>query len=379
MINRIPVGLTAEQWDAIVSGLETHPSTINDYRKVLNLLHSYKDGSVRVNLMTREQAAEYYGYLDQRAAEGTLSANTVHRYKATLRSIGARIEEAQSVFPGYVNPFTRLVKNEIRKPTVYTEDMFTDPDTIKRLFEALPELKRTESLIIELMLNTGFSPNQINNLKVSDFHNDRAHPETLELTVPVGILLEKTKNPYTESAYYNNGMPVEIARTSASTVTWNYYGTYTFLDTYTDKLRSFVPDLGQNTDERSFFMTARHMNYSYRAMHHLILVACQNAGLPERALTPNQISMYGMIKSYLLDTALRKHAELDRKLAAAGSEAEKEKIRAEIHETEKVFLPLARRGWIGNWKDRYPIPMQNQINSIKQQLGEEFLLKAVGL
>ena len=122
MKNRTPEGLTSGQWSAVIEGLENRPSTVNDYRKVLNLLHAYGTGDFHISSLTREQAAEYFAYLDRRGSEGTLSDNTIHRYKATLRSIGTRIEKNPSLWPGYTNPFSGLVTNENRKRTEYSTE-----------------------------------------------------------------------------------------------------------------------------------------------------------------------------------------------------------------------------------------------------------------
>ena len=94
----------------------------------------------KIPFLTREQAAEYFAYLDRRGAEGTLSDNTIHRYKATLRSIGTRIEKNPSLWPGYTNPFSGLVTNENRKRTEYREDMFADPEVIRKIFADEPRV-----------------------------------------------------------------------------------------------------------------------------------------------------------------------------------------------------------------------------------------------
>ena len=127
MKDRAPEGLTPDKWGAVINGLESRRTTVNDYRKVLNLLHAYNDSSFNIETLTKEQAVEYFNYLDGRLKNGTLSDNTVHRYKATLRSIGARMEKRNDVWPGYVNPFSGLVTNENRQRTVFNESLFPLP------------------------------------------------------------------------------------------------------------------------------------------------------------------------------------------------------------------------------------------------------------
>ena len=169
MKNRTPEGLTSGQWGAVIEGLENRPSTVNDYRKVLNLLHSYGNGAYHISSLTKEQASEYFSYLDRRGTDGTLSENTIHRYKATLRSIGTRIENHPSLWPGYINPFSGLVTNENRKRTEYRADMFADPAAIAKIRAVIPSLDREEQLILYFMMYLGFTPAQIQNLKISDF------------------------------------------------------------------------------------------------------------------------------------------------------------------------------------------------------------------
>ena len=37
-----------------------------------------------------------------------------------------------------------------------------------------------------------------------------------------------------------------------------------------------------------------------------------------------------------------------------------------------------KEDWIGDWKDRYPIPQRIQIESIQKTLGSDALLKIIG-
>ena len=104
MKSRVPVGLTESQWDSIMDGLADHPSTMNDYRKIINLLHTYDNGRLHITSMTKQDAEDYFGMLEKRASDGEMSTNTVHRYEATLRSIGRRMQAHPETFPDYENP-----------------------------------------------------------------------------------------------------------------------------------------------------------------------------------------------------------------------------------------------------------------------------------
>ena len=374
MKNRTPEGLTSGQWNAIIEGLEDRPSTVNDYRKVLNLLHSYNDGEYDISTLTKEQAAAYFSYLDRRGAEGTLSENTVHRYKATLRSIGTRIENHPSLWPGYTNPFSGLVTNENRKRTEYREDLFADPADIARIREVLPSLSREDQLILKFMIYLGFSPSQIQNLKISDFFTTAGEPRQIGLTIKNGTFLEFTNRSWKESRYYLENYPVHYVRKSPNrSITWEYTGTVLFTPEFEDLLREFYEFTGISKDARPYFLTARHLEFNYRAMHHMILNVCRLAEVDAQKITPNMISRYGMIHSYLL-TKNRRTAET---LRASDSRTPEEE--AALAEAEERIRQLLEIGEIGTWTERFPVPLQERIDSIIRYLGEDFLYKAVGL
>jgi hypothetical protein len=169
MKNRTPDGFTTGQWEAVIEKLELNPNTVNDYRKVLNRLHDYNNGSFNIQSMTREQAVEYFDYLDQLEKDGKMSPNTIHRYKATLRSVGSKMEKHPELWPDYVNPFTRLVTNENRKRTEYTQEMFADPDIIHKLLASMPEYSKEDQLIFSFMANIGMTSAQIQNVQIDHF------------------------------------------------------------------------------------------------------------------------------------------------------------------------------------------------------------------
>ena len=87
-------------------------------------------------------------------------------------------------------------------------------------------------------------------------------------------------------------------------------------------------------------------------MHHMLLSACQTAGISS-CITPYQLSRYGLVRSYLMDEALRENSQ-------------------------ELRRQLMSEDWIGDWKDRYPIPQRIQIESMQNTLGEDSLLKIIG-
>lgn len=374
MKNRTPEGLTSGQWSAVIEGLENRPSTVNDYRKVLNLLHAYGTGDFHISSLTREQAAEYFAYLDRRGSEGTLSDNTIHRYKATLRSIGTRIEKNPSLWPGYTNPFSGLVTNENRKRTEYREGMFADPDLIRKIFAVIPSLSKEDQLILQFMLFLSFTPAQIQNLKISDFFTSAGEDKLIGMRVKNGTFLEFTTRSWKESRYYLENYPVHYVRKSPNrSITWEYTGTVLFTPEFEEKLRDFYEFTGISTDTRSFFLTARHLEFNYRAMHHMILNVCREAGVDPKQITPNMLSRYGMIHSYLLYTKRAEAAEL----SALDSRTPEQE--AALAEANRRIDQLTAIGEIGSWTDRYPVPLQERIDSVIRYLGESFLYKAVGI
>ena len=151
MNNLVPKGMTHEQWNTITEDLHNHPSTMNDYRKVLNLLHSYDGGKFSIFTLTKADAQEYFASLDASA----LSSSTLHRYKATLRALGKRVQDHQEIAPGYKNPFAGSFKDDVRKRTVFTPSIFPTKQEVMALIKILPSLEEKERLMITLMLNLG--------------------------------------------------------------------------------------------------------------------------------------------------------------------------------------------------------------------------------
>jgi len=374
MKNRTPEGLTSGQWGAVIEGLENRPSTVNDYRKVLNLLHSYGNGAYHISSLTKEQASEYFSYLDRRGADGTLSENTIHRYKATLRSIGTRIESHPSLWPGYINPFSGLVTNENRKRTEYRADMFADPAAIAKIRAVIPSLAGEDQLILYFMMYLGFTPAQIQNLKISDFFTVAGEPKQIALRIRNGTFLESTSKSWKESHYYLENYPVHYVRKSPNrSITWEYTGTALFTEEFEKKLREFYEFTGISTDTRSFFLTARHLEFNYRAMHHMILNVCQAAQVSPKEITPNMISRHGMIHSYLLS----ENRACAQQLSALETRTPEQE--EELAAAERRIHQLTAIGEIGYWAERYPVPLQERIDSVISYLGKDFLYKAVGL
>ncbi len=330
MVTRTPAGLSAEQWKEITRDLAPGSTTLNDYRKVLNLLHS--TGQYQILTMTPQDAADYFCRLDERVRNGELSVNTAHRYKATLRALGRRIESSPLVLPGYTNPFNGLVKNEKRLRTAYTADMFAEPDDIIRIRSNLDKLNTRDHLMIEMILFLGLTPKQIQNIRVCDFYHTKDC--ILALRIDEGTVLERTKKDRASSDLYLSGAPVTYVSSSARTITWRYTASFLFGEEVTDILCRHIPTIGSNRDTRKFFLTSRHLEYNYRALHHLVHVICDLSGL-DKILTPNQLALSGLIRSRL--------------------NQEKED-------------PSGRDRWI-----EFPLPLGEKLAVIREQLGSDFI------
>ncbi|MBR3128772.1 MAG: hypothetical protein IKF35_11000 [Solobacterium sp.] len=329
MKNHLPSGLDENQWNTLLADMKKRPSTVNDYRKVLNLLHAYEDGKFHIATMTPADAKEYFDYLDQRVSDGSMSVRTSHRYKATLRSIAARMEGHPELFPDYVNPFRRLIKGELRSRTQYTEEMFADPAIIERLQAILPELPANDAMILDMMIHVGFSPIQIQNLQVNHFQ-----------TLPDGRLCLQGKEA--------DGTPT----------------VFEFTEEFSRRLRKKVPTLGRNRDRRSFFMTARHLEYSHRALYHMFREACKTAGIDTKTLTPRQVSLYGRVHSWLL-------------LETAGRLQNDDLSTAERQDLEDKMARLMPEQ-VGRWSVPCPRELTEQIEAIKTQMGDDYLWKMIG-
>ena len=377
-IPKVPLGLSAEQWNAIMDGLDSHPSTVNDYRKIINLLHSYKNGKYHIISMTHEEARDYFKMLDEKVEDGALSINTCHRYQATLRAIGSRIENHPEVFPGYKNPFSGILHNEVRSSTKYTEKTFARATDIRKMIGVLPGFPSEKQLLLEMMLYLGLRPKQVENIRLSDFTvNPNSPDKELILTIPDGRYVEK--NNRMNRPIQENEL-TKLRRTSLNgNRLWDIQAVFRFYAPFSNKLKANHPDLGKTTDDDFYFETSRHHPYTYRALHHFVQEVCIKAGLDPNAVTPYQLSLFGSINSYLLFSILRDEQQLRKRLPKAKSRDEHNRILGELHEVNARFLPLANNGWIGCWVMEYPLSREKIINDIKAQLGRDFLLKAVGV
>lgn len=375
---KVPIGLSIEQWNAIMDGLGSHPSTVNDYRKIINLLHSYKNGKFHIISMTNDDAREYFKMLDDKVKEGILTKNTVHRYQATLRSIGSRIENHPETFPGYQNPFSGILHNEVRACTKYTESTFARAGDIRKMIGVLPGFPQDKQLLMEMMLYLGLRPKQVENIRLSDFTvNPNSPDKELILTIPDGKYLEKINRK--DKPLQENAFTKLMSTSHNGNRLWDVQGVFRFYAPFSSKLKTRDPDLGKTTNDAFYFETSQHRPYSYRALHHFVQEVCVKAGLDCNAVTPYQLSLFGSINSYLLFSTLCDEQQLRKRLPKAKSREEHNRILGELHEVNARFLPLANNGWIGCWVLEYPLTRKKIINDIKAQLGRDFLLKAVGV
>lgn len=360
MIQRVPAGFSSEQWSAVTSGLETHPSTINDYRKVINLLCSRYNYDVFS--MSKEQAETFFSLLDTQQENGELSANTVHRYKATLRSIGARIESS-GIIPGYQNPFSGLVKNESRDKTSWKKENFARVQDVQKIFSIYSELSPEDRLILTLMLRLGLTPMQIQNIRVSDFSNDA--DGRMNLLVDQGTVLEYTSESWKDSGYANSGLPLKyVKRSPGRTITWRYFATCIITPAFARQLIDYNSLTGASQDTRSYFMTTRHLEFNYRAMHHMVSVVLEKAGLTDSGITPTMLSNYGKVRTFIQNMCEQRIQE--------GTDEH-------LDLWKKRYEQIRKEGIIGSWKDAFPLPLQETINEITKALGADFLFEAAGL
>jgi hypothetical protein len=55
MTQSLPAGLNDQQWSAMMRTLQDHPATMNDYRKVINLLYAWHDGQYSILTITPQR------------------------------------------------------------------------------------------------------------------------------------------------------------------------------------------------------------------------------------------------------------------------------------------------------------------------------------
>lgn len=364
MNTKVPYGLSKQQWAAITRGMEGRPGTINDYRKVVDRLHAFRDHTYSILTMTADDAAEYFRWLQE---ESGLAENTVHRYQATLRSIGMRMEQARDVFPGYANPFRGILKKEMRRRSAFSSESFADPKAVEAILKILPEMTMVEQMILRLMILNGFLPRHICSIAVKDFH---CRSNSLSVTFSEGLVRSREEQQKKNL--------VRIGESSSGMITWESKATFRFFEDWEKILRTYTPDIGYNNDSRAFFMTSRHLPYTYHSIHHLVHVACEKAGLKE-TVTPKQLSLYGMVHSYLMETELHRHNQLTRAAKKQTDSGTLAALKEQISICESIFLPLAKLGWIGCWDEEFPPCMSERIKEIRTQLGDDILYAIVGL
>ena len=360
MNSRVPTYFTEEEWLNLMKDLENRPSTINDYRKVLNLLGK----QYNIKEMTPADGRQYFNQLEA----STLSPNTIHRYQATLRSIGMKMEKHPQLYPGYKNPFANILHNEVRKPSTYNKEMFANPSDIQKIKQVLPSLPLDKQLIITFMLEIGMMPKHIQALRVCDFK--RFNNE---------VLLTYKDGPYITQEEIQSPTLRNKKVSSTKTITYDCYPTFHFFDEYSKLLFKKLPTLGVNDDTRYFFLTSRHQPYSYRAIHHLVQDVCTKAGLAPDAVTPMQLSYFGSIHSYLLTREVSRINKLNNELENETDEHVIRAIQNRIKESEYEFVELAKIDWIGTFDSGYPYSRLRMIQSIRKQLGEDFLKKVLGI
>ena len=376
MTQSLPAGLNDQQWSAMMRTLQDHPATMNDYRKVINLLYAWHDGQYSILTITPQAARDYFDHLDEKAKDGTLSANTVHRYKATLRAAGSRIAACPSLFPGYQNPFAGIMHNEIRARTTYQKNTFAHPADIRTMIRVLPKLPAKKQIMLECMIYMGLKPKQLENIRLDSFTINPRNEKELLLTFNDGTYLEKKT---TGRRVMPDARMKLISRSASGTATWQVTAIWRFFGDYSRKLRAYHLGIGSQKEDRPFFLTSRKQAYSYRALHSLLAETCTQAGLNPNAITPYQLYLYGTIRSKLIFDSLLDQKRLRASMDTSKSRAEKNHILTEMRQLENDFLPLIEDGWIGGWYKEYPADRKALVDEIAAQMGNDFLKEAIGL
>lgn len=350
MKDKLPAGFTQEEWNAVTEDLQEHPGTVNDYRKVLSRFRAY---GYDIKTVTPEEADRFFRMLEKEAEEGRLSPNTVHRYQVTLRAVAGRMQKS-NLFAGYENPFSGMIRKDRRPKRQYTEETFADPAVIAKLIRQIPSFPVSRQILYESMYLLGLFPHQLEKIRVSDFRDASDSGK-------IRLYLQEEEIPGRSARKRNP----EIS--------------FTFFEEYTTRLRQNNPQLGHIDDTRNYFLTSRHLPYTYRSVYQAVRDLCVRAGLPEHAVTPYQLSLYGIMRSYILDREIRRRSALDLLLERASSENETRRIRREIRKCESVLIPLARTGWIGTWDRQYPASRMKIIHDIIGQRSEEELYRLMDI
>ncbi len=369
----LPKGITQEQWAAITHGLQDHPSTLNDYRKIMNLFYSWNQSS-NLTETTKENAEDYFAYLEERANSGEMSANTVHRYQATLRAVGSRMEANQEVFPGFVNPFAGILHNEVRKKTTFSADDFVSPDIIRKIMKVIPTFPEDKQIVLEMMLYIGLRPYHIENLRYSNFKKNPNNPNELLMSFVDGSYVKKFNR------YEKPQKSMVLSSTSRNgNETYQVLATWKFFDAYSKKLLSLYPELGISNSDTPLFVTKRKQSYGYRPIHNLVQEACTRASLKPTAATPYQLSLYGSVHSKLVYDSTLEQRRLKTTISRATSRVETNRASSKLREVNDEFLRLVENGWIGGWVQDYPRNREIRLQEMTKQLGPNILHQILGI
>lgn len=375
MAFKVPQGFNETQWAAIMEGLENNPSTMNDYRKVVNLLHSYDNGHYHILEMTREDAGQYFSYFEEKAVHGQMSPNTVHRYEATLRSVGKRIESRPDLFPGFINPFAGMIHNEKRNKTAYSRSTFADPKDIQKILKIIPTLPIDKQIMVELMLQVGLRTSHIQALTFASFTKNPRNPGELILTFRDS---EYTAKPGSTLSFDQNKNARLLSTSSNGSTVWEITGTWRFFTNYSKKLKLLHSTLGEDTSDHPFFLTKKGMPFSYRTQHHMLQEVNVAAGLSPNAVTPYQLSLFGCIHSYLTYTVFNESTRLHNAAHTSKTSSERINLFRQKKVEDDKFLPLTKIGWIGNWTKEIPVCRRALVQEIIDQMGEDFIYEVSG-
>lgn len=378
MQRKLPIGFEEWQWNAITSHLNPSTTTIEDYRKVIDSLQSYQNGIYNLLSLSRMEAQQYFSSLDEKVTDGKLSSSTVHRYKSTLRAIGKYMEEEQDVFPHYSNPFSRLVTQDVRLKTPYTEEDFAEHADIDTLLHNLDHASETTQILFLFLIPLGLRPHQIASLTYDNFVQGKKHSHSLFLRYEDGPflhtrhsvpLLEADREFLKELKVYKNG-----------TVSYKVYSVFRFNEETTKRLLAWNPLLGVSREKTPLFTTATGTSITPSSINSLLQAEMKKAHLVKPTLSTKKLCLYGDICSTLLFYHFKEHKDAKNRLTLLKTQSQRNSAIQKLRQMEERYGDITEHNrQIGNWYHTVPLPKRAVVKEIMDTLGTAFLDRQLGM
>lgn len=375
MNKKLPAGLEEFQWNAIISHLNPETTTIGDYRKVLDALHTYDHSRFNIITMTKEDARDYYAYLDSKVQNKELSESTSHRYKSTLRAIARHMESEPEVFPGYSNPFSKLIEKDVRPKSAFDLSDFATYRDIQTFLSVLPSTSLKNQMLLKLMIHAGLRPHQLRTLTYANFTMGKHH---LYLTYKDSTFIHK---PHTMKldASDREFLKLEKCHKNGS-VTYTVYCKYRFNKDMTRELLQWNPQLGVSTSATPVFTRNNENIIDSSYIDSLVSSLARKANLPPKAVSPKKLCLYGDIASTVMYYHFHDHENIKSSISRLKTQTQRNQAMQNLRKMENEYALLSSRNASpGIWYHACPVTKRVTVKEIYNTLGQPFLYAQMGI